>query len=61
MNQERKPLELSETERKIIIQYRKLTWLQPSIRKLLDIIEPDEKPHLINLRNHFPTAQGGEQ
>ena len=54
-------MELTETERKIILQYRKITWIQPSIRKLLDVIETEPKPQLLNLRKEIPTAQGGEQ
>ena len=56
-----KPLELSETEQKIIIQYRKLTGMQPAIRKLLNIIEPAEQPQIINLQRKIPTAKSGQQ
>lgn len=54
-------MELTETEQKIILQYRKTPWIQPSIRKLLDIVETDPQPRLINLRKEIPTAQGGQQ
>lgn len=54
-------MELTETEQKIILQYRKITWIQPSIRKLLDVIETEPKPQLLNLRKEIPTAQGGQQ
>lgn len=58
---ERIQMELTETEKAIILQYRKLTWLQPSIKKLLDVVEPEERPRIINIRKHIPTANGAEQ
>lgn len=55
------PLQLTETEKKIIAQYRKLTNLQPSIKKLLDIVETDNKPRISIISKHYPTATGGQQ
>lgn len=51
-------MEVTETERKIILSYRKNTRLQPAVRKLLDIIDTKSQPSILNLRKRIPEADG---
>ena len=51
-------MEVTETEKKIIISYRRNTLLQPSVRKLLDVIDTEPQPRIIELRRRIPAADG---
>lgn len=58
---ERIQMEVSETERKIILSYRKNAWVQPDIRKLLDVVAPEDKPTVINLQKYITAQTNGTQ
>ncbi len=58
---ERIQMEVSETERGIILSYRKNAWMQPDIRKLLDVVAPEDKPTVVNLQKYITAQADGTQ